>query len=510
MDWNTDNDVLAAARATTLKTALLLFFAAFVFHVVGSWSLPLIDRDEPRFAEASREMLERGDWVVPYFNNEYRFDKPPLIYWLQASSYRVLGESDFAARLPSVLAAAFSCVLVYFFGLRMLPERHALAAAVLFGFCLQMFVHGKAAVADMVMVFFYIGSAFTAWFLLFDHARGALVRQSGLWLLLALLLGLGFLTKGPVAWLPVIPLIATAVVLGKRPAFHFGTLAALLLASGIVLLWAWPALARTDGAYFHVGIGKHVVGRSIDVMEGHGISGFLGYLVTLPFFAVTIFASFFPGSIWLVWLVRRVLHRKICSPEHFFLLANFLTVFVVFTLVSTKLPHYTLPGFPFLVLLLLLYWREAGRDLGQIFRWSAGTAIALVILALVLSPVLTRLQPSVQLVRAASHLLEPGMEFASFDYQEPSLVWYFRAHVDGFHKKRKISQIGEYMARKGPRFAIVPTASLADVEGYAPGRFTEFRVKGINFAKGQPVDLTMLVKSSTASREEAGSQNNPQ
>ena len=57
---------------------------------------PLVDRDEPRFAEASREMIERGDYVVPYFNNRYRFDKPPLTYWFQVASFRALGK----IRLP--------------------------------------------------------------------------------------------------------------------------------------------------------------------------------------------------------------------------------------------------------------------------------------------------------------------------------------------------------------------------------------------------------------------------
>ena len=64
--------------------------------------MPLIDRDEPRFAEASREMIERGNYVVPYFNNQLRLDKPPLAYWAQVASYRIFGESDFSARFPKL------------------------------------------------------------------------------------------------------------------------------------------------------------------------------------------------------------------------------------------------------------------------------------------------------------------------------------------------------------------------------------------------------------------------
>ena len=90
----------------------MLFFGCVLFHILGTWSLPLIDRDEPRFAEASREMIERGNYIVPYFNNQLRLDKPPLTYWAQVSSYRVFGENDFAARFPSAIAAALTALSI--------------------------------------------------------------------------------------------------------------------------------------------------------------------------------------------------------------------------------------------------------------------------------------------------------------------------------------------------------------------------------------------------------------
>jgi len=67
-----------------LGASLLLAIVSATILLAGTASLPLLDRDEPRFARATIEMLERGDWVVPYFNDEYRFDKPPLTYWLMA------------------------------------------------------------------------------------------------------------------------------------------------------------------------------------------------------------------------------------------------------------------------------------------------------------------------------------------------------------------------------------------------------------------------------------------
>ena len=106
-----------------MRNYTVLFLACLLFHVAGTWSLPLIYRDEPRFAEASREMLERGDYIVPYFNNQFRFDKPPLTYWFQIASYRIFGENDFAARFPTAVASALVALVLFAWGKRVRDER---------------------------------------------------------------------------------------------------------------------------------------------------------------------------------------------------------------------------------------------------------------------------------------------------------------------------------------------------------------------------------------------------
>ena len=116
--------------------------------------MPLVDRDEPRFAEASREMIERGNYIVPYFNNQLRLDKPPLTYWAQVASYHIFGENDFAARFPSAIAAALTAILIFAWGRRMGGEKLGWWAAIIFTLSLQTFVHAKAAVADMWLVLF--------------------------------------------------------------------------------------------------------------------------------------------------------------------------------------------------------------------------------------------------------------------------------------------------------------------------------------------------------------------
>ena len=85
------------AEIVSAKPLRIVVLIGLVLLLSGNWILPLMDRDEPRFAEASREMLQRNDMIIPWFNGQYRFDKPPLIYWCQAACYQVLGENAFAA-----------------------------------------------------------------------------------------------------------------------------------------------------------------------------------------------------------------------------------------------------------------------------------------------------------------------------------------------------------------------------------------------------------------------------
>src|SRR5260370_14676401 len=132
----------------------ILFFSCILFHMAGPWSIPLIDRDAPRFAQASREMIGRGEYIVPHFNNQLRLDKPPLAYWAQVASYRIFGESDFSARFPSAIAAALTALVILAWGCRIGAAEVGWWAAIIFTLSLQTFVHAKAAVADMWLVLF--------------------------------------------------------------------------------------------------------------------------------------------------------------------------------------------------------------------------------------------------------------------------------------------------------------------------------------------------------------------
>ena len=484
-----------------------LFFGCVLFHIAGTWSLPLIDRDEPRFAEASREMVERGNYVVPYFNNQLRLDKPPLTYWAQVASYRIFGENDFAARFPSGVAAALVALLLLSWGSRSGGEKVGWWAAVIFTLSLQTFIHAKAAVADMWLVLF-VTLAHWAGYELIEN------RKTQWWLVFYFSLALGFLAKGPIAWTPLVT-VALVIIYTRdwQLPGRFKFVRGILLTLGVVALWGIPALIQTHGEFFSVGIGRHVIGRSFTTMEGHGAGSPGMYLLLLPFYFVTVFISFFPWSIKLPWLVRKLWQNRSAGAGargyrgkliDSYLVAGIAIIFIIFTLVKTKLPHYTLPAFPLLALLLARHWQGSvvlgppqpapARHRSVFASIAVTTACMWIGIALIVPSMVARFFPAYQLFQESRAFLQPNMQFASVEFSEPSLVWYFRSRVNGFLAPLDKRRATEFMSLAGPRFLVLPTPIAATTFANPPQNWELFTTSGFNIAKGKRIDLTLALK----------------
>ncbi|MGI8820558.1 MAG: ArnT family glycosyltransferase [Chthoniobacterales bacterium] len=485
----------------SLRSYLLLFTACLLFHAAGSWTLPLIDRDEPRFAEASREMLQRGDYVVPYFNDHYRFDKPPLTYWFQCASYRLFGENDFAARLPSAIAAALTALVVLAWGRRVASPRVGWWAAIIFTICWQTIAHAKAAVADMWLVLFVTLAHWAGYELLRDRLRVAPPASTphprpsrAWWWIFYLALAFAFLAKGPIGWTPLLAVAATKFFLpGLHLQRRFLFITGMLLALALIAIWGIPALVRTNGAFFSIGIGKHVIDRSLVAMQGHGAGSIWTYLVTLPFYFLAIFVTFFPWSFQLPWLGKRLWRER--DPLDNYLIAGVAVIFVIFTLVKTKLPHYTLPAFPLLALLLAKALQ--GRpDANYVVRRGAIGAGCLALLLIACSPLTKRFVPALQLVRRSQNYLTPETQFGALRYKEPTLVWYFRKQLHGFLMELDEEGVKPFMDAPGPRFVILPTEIAQRMYPVVPKGWKKYTARGLNVARLKPVTLTMLLKRS--------------
>jgi 4-amino-4-deoxy-L-arabinose transferase-like glycosyltransferase len=449
-------------------------------------------------------MRQRQDWVVPYFNGQYRFDKPPLTYWAQVASYVVFGENDLAARFPSAIAAALTAVLIFAWGCRISGETAGWRTAIIFTLCLQTFLHGKAAVADMWLVLFMTASARAGFELLGPrlsqpvqlnrHDRKTMQLW---WWTFYISLALAFLSKGPIGLIPLIPVIAFAWKFkGSGIARQFRFLGGLVLTAAIVSAWAVPALIATHGEFFRIGIGRHVVGRSLGAMEGHGARSIGIYFLLLPFYFVVIFLSFFPWSIKLPRLIGRM--RAGMDLTDVYLVWGVSAVFAIFTLVATKLPHYTLPALPLISLLLGRHWAAETADPARVRRgfklMAILTATAWIIIALVLPPAVARNFPAYALFQQSRADLQPNTELAAVEFNEPSLVWYFRSQLKGFMKPLRRGKVMEFMSQPGSRMVILPTEQIdAAVTAIGP-EWKRFDTVGFSIPKGKKVNLTMLLK----------------
>lgn len=461
-----------------LSHLVVFFFCALLLYSVGNSTLPLIDRDEPRFAEASREMLQGGDFLIPHLNGDYRFDKPPLIYWCQVLAFKLLGDSDFAARFPSVVFAALAGVCTILWASRIFGVSKGFWAGIIFGSCLQMFVHARAAVADMPMVFFFLVASWAGWERLYD------ARSRTWWWVFYLSLGIGFLAKGPVALLPA--LFSPLQAFLNRSPYRFNLLSAcagVLVVLAVIGSWGIPALVATHGEFLQVGIGKHVVQRSLQPMESHGAKGLLGYVLFLPFYAITVFVSLAPWSIFLPRTIGWL--RRSRGPDENYLIGAICVMVLVFTVIQTKLPHYILPAFPMLAMLLASQV-EAFRYKLQLLAATVACLLAIAIFGF------RAIEPeflSKTIAQRALPLISPETRTGSINYDEQSLIWYLRAKTRPFHMRLDSGQFAGFMSQPGSALCVV-TKELAEKLAIDPAWKT-FETSGHNFARWKmgPLEL---------------------
>ena len=344
---STTPDASASAKRHYLLLTVLLLAAGTVY-LLGNGRFALWDRDEPRFAQASREMIQRVDYIVPHFNGQYRFDKPVLIYWLTQANYRLFSDGDFAARLASSLSGVLACWLLYIFAARLFNPKLALWATAIMAAFPLFIIESKLATADALLSVFLVASL-GLWLLM--QSRGPRWYHA---VLLGLALGLGTLTKGPVIWL----FFGTAVLVTfvrriffpaertrlPSPAGFALAVLTLAVAAAVFLPWGLAAFHATDGAFWYEGVGRHVLQRSTDSLEGH--AGPPGYYLAAWLVCAFPFSVFAPLAVVRAW--RSAKHDWRMAS----LLAWIIGPWLILEIVQTKLVHYTLGCYPALAILI--------------------------------------------------------------------------------------------------------------------------------------------------------------
>jgi 4-amino-4-deoxy-L-arabinose transferase-like glycosyltransferase len=307
----------------------------------------LWDIDEGNNAEAAREMQECDNWVVPLFNYQLRVDKPALLYWLQIQAYQWFGVNEFAARLPSALAALAAVLITYELGRRMFDAASALLAGLVLASAPAFCAAAHFANPDALLSACTVLTFFVFW-------RGW-CRPGGNWFVpLGVTTALGVLAKGPVGLLlPATTILCFLVSTRQLRRLLDQRLLWGLLAFVLVMgpWYAWVA-ADTRGQFLIGFFGKHNVGRFLQPMEGHH-GPWLYYMGTL-LVGLAPWSAFLGLIVWSTAKKHNITPRESEqeSRDALRLLGCWIVVYLLFfSAASTKLPNYILPIYPPVALL---------------------------------------------------------------------------------------------------------------------------------------------------------------
>jgi 4-amino-4-deoxy-L-arabinose transferase-like glycosyltransferase len=328
---------------------VLLCLLCLILYAPGLVAIPPVDRDEARFAQSTRQMLETGDFIRIRFQEEARNKKPIGIYWLQAGAVALLSTPESTAiwpyRLPSAMAATIAVLLMSTLGVAFLSSRRAgLVAAFVMAAALGLVVEAHLAKADAAL----LGAVMTgqlALGLVYVGSRDGRPVHWRLAVVFWLAEAAGILLKGPPA--PALALVTVTTlsiadrdirwIKALRPTFG------LVLMGLIVSPWFVAIEEASAGSFLAVAFRNDFLSKLVSAQESHGAPPGAYVAVSL--------ASFRPGSLFLVpaliwgWQGRR-------APPRRFLLAWLAPAWLVVELMPTKLPNYVLPLYPALALLV--------------------------------------------------------------------------------------------------------------------------------------------------------------
>ena len=389
---------------------LIVSWFAFVWHL---GSTGLVDETEPLFAEAARQMTVTGDWITPYYNGETRFDKPPLIYWLMATGYKLIGVNEWAVRLPSAIAAialvVFGFYTLRYFGFATPGDAQkftnqpdtikrqlwlcAWIGSALMAFNIHTIIWARTGVADLLLS----GCMGTALFCFFwGYVRVEKTEKSWLsfphpwYLSFYILIALAVLTKGPVGIvLPGLIIFAFLLYTGT----FWSVLAEMSILWGLAVFllvtvpWYILVILKNGRAYIDSFFGYHNFQRFTDVVNGHDAPWYFYFLIILLLFA--------PWSVYLPLAIARLRLWQVAfwrkQPRHaqlsLFACLWFGCIFIFFTISVTKLPSYVLPLIPAASILVAQIWsQELSSSTKSKFNYGfLASIIANLLLAIVLA-----------------------------------------------------------------------------------------------------------------------------
>ena len=371
------------------RNYVLLFLFSLVMTASGLASMPPIDRDEPRFVQATKQMAETGDYVDIRFQEASRYQKPIGIYWLQSAAVALSGEGAAASiwvyRLVSALGIAIAVVGIAWTGANLFGANAGIAAGLMMAAIFATAFEGRDAKTDAMLLACCVLAQGALAQIYLASRRNQPVAGHLPWVFW-IAQGAAVLIKGPIAPLLSALTIVTLVAFERdwRWLSKLKAARGLALAALIVLPWIALITWKSHGAFLQQAVGKDMLGKVASGEESHGLPpGF--YMLTYSLFM-------WPFGLIAVGAGLQALNRLRDDPRLRFCIAWYIPFWLVFELIPTKLPHYVLPAYPGLALLigwlLTLQPQDANAPLKRWQNWLWwSTAFGLAVVSLGLAAV---------------------------------------------------------------------------------------------------------------------------
>ncbi|MFN3422250.1 MAG: ArnT family glycosyltransferase, partial [Armatimonadota bacterium] len=364
------------------------FVVAVFLCFWGSHKVPLFDTDEPRYAQAAREMMERGDWILPTFNGQPRYAKPALFYWLIIGAYKIFGVNEFAARFWSGVAAIAIALALYFTVKIIFGWEAGITSSLFWLTSLGTLIFAHAAITDMVLTAFMTGAIVALWL--------GVQEQKPIWFFLAsLFCALAVLTKGPIGViLPIAIFLTASCLIRPSPLRSLSPERLIPIALGCIALfiivaipWYLAVNMRTNGEFLR----KFLF---VENVQRYAQSGKLPLWMHVVYFPLIAFGLGFPWSSLGIGALGKVPNLTDSQRQwHTLLRVWSILPVLIFTFSRTKNPQYVLLSIPALTTLAAIWCTVSDPTTKRWVRvsWSATTAFAAFLLFL--TPTLLNLNP---------------------------------------------------------------------------------------------------------------------
>ncbi|HEY3174510.1 MAG TPA: glycosyltransferase family 39 protein [Candidatus Polarisedimenticolia bacterium] len=358
---------LARRAVAPHRPVLALALLAMALYLPSVWLRDPWNPDEPRYAEVAREMVSRGDYVLPHLNGEVYGEKPPLFFWLGILAGGLPGVPfESGTRLVSALAALLTLLLTYNMGRRLIDEQAGWLAALVLATSSMFILHATSGVIDGTLTLIVTAAI----------ASGLRAREEGspvLWALFYLLMGLAVITKGPVGFvIPAGVLLLTAFQEeGARGLRALHPAWGILIVAGVAALWLAPAISRGGREYAEVILFKQNVGRAYESWHHKEPAQFFLKVFPVSFAPWIVLV---PSAVYGAWKARGSQKGERVA------LTWFAFTFLFFSMISGKKTRYLLPLFPAASLLTALEMRAFLSDSAR--RWRGLIPVGLAAAAL--------------------------------------------------------------------------------------------------------------------------------